>query len=256
MGRLTRPLIGLTGSHELRQSAVPGVPLQAVMLTDDYARGVERAGGLPVVVPYLADEASAIELGMRLDGLVLTGGNDVDPNLYGQEPLQGLGALEPERDRLEMLLVQVMRREQKPVLGICRGMQMLNVVLGGTLYQDLPRQWKGKIQHSQKAPRNACTHTVKLKPGSRVAQCYGKTAIRVNSFHHQAVKDLAPLLKPVGWDSEGLVEAAESDGRWPVVAVQWHPENLWREDEGAMALFHWLVEAAASRAADLASSGM
>ncbi|GMA57683.1 gamma-glutamyl-gamma-aminobutyrate hydrolase [Alicyclobacillus sacchari] len=194
----------------------------------------------------MSDAAVLGALAERLDGLLLTGGDDVDPNLYGEEPQIGLGALEPARDRIELALIHMMRAQRKPILGICRGMQVLNVALGGTLYQDLPRQWKGKLQHSQKAARGEATHSVRLQAGSRVSACYhGETVVRVNSFHHQAVKNVAPVLQAVGWDADGLVEAIEGVDTEPLlVAVQWHPENMWRADSGALGLFQALVEAA------------
>ncbi|TDY50001.1 putative glutamine amidotransferase [Alicyclobacillus sacchari] len=241
-----RPLIGLTGSRHVRQSQLPGLPLMSVTVSDDYVQGVEAAGGVPVVIPYVSDAAVLGALAERLDGLLLTGGDDVDPNLYGEEPQIGLGALEPARDRIELALIHMMRAQRKPILGICRGMQVLNVALGGTLYQDLPRQWKGKLQHSQKAARGEATHSVRLQAGSRVSACYhGETVVRVNSFHHQAVKNVAPVLQAVGWDADGLVEAIEGVDTEPLlVAVQWHPENMWRADSGALGLFQALVEAA------------
>src|SRR5579875_1838948 len=156
-----RPLIGMTGSRHVRQSQLPGLPLMAVTVSDDYAQGVEAAGGVPVVIPYVSDGVVLGALAERLDGLLLTGGDDVDPNLYGEEPQIGLGALEPARDRIELALINMMRAQNKPILGICRGMQVLNVALGGTLYQDLPRQWKGKLQHSQKTGRGEATHSVR-----------------------------------------------------------------------------------------------
>ncbi|EPZ44176.1 gamma-glutamyl-gamma-aminobutyrate hydrolase family protein [Alicyclobacillus acidoterrestris] len=244
---MTKPLIGLTGTRQTRQSTLPGLPLQGVFLSDDYALGIERVDGIPVVIPYLTDEVALGELAKRLDGLVLSGGEDVDPALYGQDPHYGLGEVIAQRDALEIALVQMMRAQRKPILGICRGMQVINVALGGTLYQDLPRQWKGKIQHSQKAPRNHLSHRVKIDAASRLAACFGgETSIRVNSFHHQAVKDVAKSLRAVAWDPDGLVEGVESTGADPfTLAVQWHPENLWRDDETVLGLFRALVEAAA-----------
>lgn len=239
------PLIGLTGSRHLRDSQLPGLPLQGVSVSDDYVQGVERAGGIPLAIPFVLDEATIAAMAERLDGLLLTGGEDVDPTLYNEEPIRGLGEIQFERDKLELTLIHIMRAQGKPILGICRGMQVLNVALGGTLYQDLPRQWKGQMQHAQKAARYHVSHRVKIEGGSRLATCFGdETLIKVNSFHHQAVKDVAPPLRAVAWDAEGLVEAVESQsGPW-ALAVQWHPENLWRDDEVVLGLFRSLIEAA------------
>lgn len=243
---MSYPMIGLTGMRQTRKSQLPGMPLRSVSLSDDYAQGVERAGGIPIAVPYVLAEATLGQLATRLDGLVLTGGEDIDPTLYNEEPLRGLGTVIAERDRLEIALIHMMRAQGKPILGICRGMQILNVALGGTLIQDMPRQWKGQIQHEQSAARSHLSHRVKIEPGSRLASCFGgETTIKVNSFHHQAVKDVASALRPVAWDAEGLVEGVESREEGPfALAVQWHPENLWRDDEAVLGLFRAFVEVA------------
>lgn len=240
-------MIGLTGSRHLGMTQLPGLPLQGVSVSDDYTQGVEQAGGLPFVIPYAANQETLGAIAERLDGLLLTGGEDVDPNLYNEEPIRGLGEVRSERDELELTLIHMMRAQGKPILGICRGMQILNVALGGTLYQDLPRQWKGEIAHAQKAARSHVSHRVKIDPDSRLAACFnGETLIKVNSFHHQAVKDVASALRPVAWDAEGLVEAVESKtGSW-MLAVQWHPENLWRNDETVLGFFRSLVNAASA----------
>lgn len=241
---MARPLIGLTGARHTRKTSLPGMPLIGVSLSDDYTQGIEHVGGLPVVVPYVCDESILGDYATRLDGLVLTGGEDVDAATYGEEPYYGQGTVVAERDRIEIALVQMMRAQSKPILGICRGIQLVNVALGGSLYQDLVRQWKGHIQHSQRAARNHLSHRVKIVPESRLAACYGdETTIRVNSFHHQAIKDVAPGLKVVARDAEGLIEAVESVSDWFVLAVQWHPENLWRDDKVVLGLFRSVVNA-------------
>ncbi|WAH36678.1 gamma-glutamyl-gamma-aminobutyrate hydrolase family protein [Alicyclobacillus dauci] len=246
---MTRPMIGLTGMRQTRKTSLPGLPLRGVALSDDYTQGIEYAGGIPVVIPYMADETTLGNLAKRLDGLVLSGGEDVDPGIFGEDPKYGLGDVVGERDALEIALIQMMRAQGRPILAICRGIQVLNVALGGTLYQDLPRQWKGQIQHSQKAARNHLSHRVKIEPGSRLAACFGgQTVIKVNSFHHQAVKDLAPSVRAVAWDSEGLVEAIESKDGPFMLGVQWHPENLWRDDEQVLGLFRAVVDEAQKQA--------
>lgn len=246
---MTKPLIGLTGARYLRPTTLPGLPLMGVSLSDDYTQAVEFAGGIPVVIPYPTDELTLGDLVTRLDGLLLTGGEDVDPTNYGEEPHLGLGNVVPERDKLEIALAQMTRGQGKPILGICRGMQLVNVAYGGTLYQDLNRQHKGHIQHSQKAARNHLSHRVKLDGKSKLVKCFGgETTIKVNSFHHQAVKTVAPTLKAVAWDAEGLIEGIESKEGPFVLAVQWHPENLWRDDSQVLGLFRALVDAAIAKA--------
>ncbi|MDP9727670.1 gamma-glutamyl-gamma-aminobutyrate hydrolase family protein [Alicyclobacillus tolerans] len=246
---MAKPFILLTGMRETKPSRVPGMPLQAASVTDDYARGVERAGGLPLLVPYLEDMDHVKELVELSDGLLLTGGEDVAPEVYQEEPRHELGDLSPDRDRLEMTLIQAMHQKGKPIFGICRGMQMLNAVLGGTLYQDLRLEWEGNIQHAQRAPRNFLSHQVNLKDGSQIRSALGEVSeLRVNSFHHQAVRKLAPGFQAVAFDPEGLVEAMESDNQETLMfAVQWHPENLWRDYPVFLGLFRLLVDAAAER---------
>ncbi len=240
-----KPLIGITGSrYEI--ATQPGAPgLLGVSLSDDYARGVERAGGLPLVVPYLGEVDSVPDLADCLDGLLLAGGEDMDPQQFGEFPHNGLGPVVPERDELELALLRAMVDRGKPVLGICRGMQVMNVAFGGTLYQDLPKQWRGSLNHRQKARRNHLSHKVLVQPGSRLQQLLqGETELGCNSFHHQAVKTLAPGFVPVAWDPEGLVEGMESQGLSWLVAVQWHPENLWATYPIFLGLFSGFVEAA------------
>jgi putative glutamine amidotransferase len=243
-----KPLIAITGTRRLLDMKLPGPQLLTVSLTDDYAHGVEHAGGLPLVIPFLEDAATVHAIAERVDGLLLSGGEDVDPALYNDQPRLGLGNVMPHRDWLELELIRAMRAQNKPILGICRGMQVLNAALGGTLYQDLPREWRGKIQHSQQAPRAHASHTVRVEPGSRMASLLGATEVRTNSFHHQAVKVLADGLVPVAWDEEGLIEGAEMPGDDEfVVAIQCHPENLWRTQPEFVGLFRGLVEASTKR---------
>lgn len=244
-----KPLIGLTCSRHKFSRKLPGPDLLGGALSDDYTQGVEAAGGTPVVIPYLESDETAQLLAERIDGLVLPGGPDIDPLTFGEEPQIGLGEVFPERDRLEFLLIQHMMEMGKPILGICRGMQVLNAALGGTLYQDLAHEWHGRIQHSQRAARNHLSHTVRVDPDSQLATLLsGQSVVRTNSFHHQAVRDVAPGFAAVAWDEEGLIEGIESTNHPFVLAVQWHPENLWRTTPLFLGLFKGLVEAAADTA--------
>ncbi len=240
-----QPLVGITGWRHLFQSKLPGQALQGVTLSDDYALGVEQAGGIPLVIPYLENGNTIQVLADKLDGLLLSGGNDVDPMLYGQEPKLGLQNVTPERDQLEIDLLRLMRSKNKPILGICRGIQVINTAFGGTLYQDLPREWRGVIQHLQHGPRNHMSHTIHIQPDSRLYKLLGEQDLmRTNSFHHQAIHQLAKGFVAVAWDDEGLIEGMESEGGAFLVAVQWHPENLWRVQPKFLGLFRGLVEAA------------
>lgn len=239
------PLIGITGMRHMIPSKVSAQNLLGVASPDDYAQGVEAAGGLPLVIPYLADDTTVMALAKRLDGLVLAGGEDVDPLLFHEEPQRGLGTVVPERDRLEVQLAHYMVQQNKPIFGICRGMQVMAAAFGGTLYQDLLREWGGSIAHRQRAARNHLSHHVTVRKGSQLHACMeGEERILCNSFHHQAVRQVPPGWDATAWDDDGLVEAMERPGSPLLLAVQWHPENLWRYDEHFLNLFRALVEAA------------
>ncbi|MBX6395573.1 MAG: gamma-glutamyl-gamma-aminobutyrate hydrolase family protein, partial [Alicyclobacillaceae bacterium] len=176
---------------------------------------------------------------------MLTGGVDVDPAFFGEEPSRGLGEVCPQRDTFEMALVEEAFLRNVPVLAICRGMQVMNVVAGGTLIQDLGSQGRGNLQHRQKAPRWHGSHRIEVVPGSKLAAILGAEELRVNSFHHQAVKDVAPGMQVSATSSDGVVEAIESSLHRFAVGVQWHPENMWRRDPVQFRLFEALVRAAA-----------
>jgi len=242
-----KPLIGITANRHEFDLKMPVPALLGLNVSDDYAHGIETAGGIPVVIPYIETHDSLEALALRLDGLVLAGGEDVNPELFGEEPKRGLGQVNPDRDALEVALIAEMVAQNKPILGICRGLQVLNAVFGGSLYQDVPREWKGHIQHSQRARRSHLSHTVHVEPGSRLHGLLNQqTQIHTNSFHHQAINKVGQELVPVAWDSEGLVEAIEHPGYKFLVAVQWHPENLWRTCPVFLGLFKGLVDAAST----------
>ncbi|QQE78614.1 gamma-glutamyl-gamma-aminobutyrate hydrolase family protein [Alicyclobacillus sp. SO9] len=241
------PLIGITASRFQIPSKVSAPNLLGVSSVDDYARAVEAAGGIPVVIPYTAERRTLAALGSKLDGVILGGGEDPDPALYKQSPKAGLGTVIVERDELELQLVNDMVTHGKPIFGICRGIQLLNVAFGGSLWQDLRLHWPGKILHQQRGARNYLSHKLRIQEGSRVSAAMGGIRNwRCNSFHHQAVDKVAPELRAVAWDDEGLIEAVEHPEYPFVVGVQWHPENLWKEHKEAFGLFEAFVHAAAA----------
>ncbi len=197
---------------------------ERVTLNTAYVRALESAGLVPLAVPtMLAPERAGAAL-TAVRGLVLTGGEDVAPARYGATPHPRLGDVDPGRDAAELALIAAARARRVPILAICRGIQILNVALGGTLYQDLDSERPGPVPHSDETAR----HAVRVEAGSLLERTLGTRSASVNSRHHQAIRDLAPGLKAVAWADDGVIEAAEpADTTAPwMVAVQWHPEDL------------------------------
>jgi putative glutamine amidotransferase len=192
-----------------------------------YVRALLAAGGVPLILSPLMGASLAGAALDGCDGLLLTGGEDIHPSWYGADPSPLLSPPSQERDLFELALFAVARQRGLPILGICRGIQLINVALGGTLFQDLPSERPGGVDHSPTGLRNTRSHRVRIEPGSRAAAALDATDITVNSFHHQAIKDLAPGLIATGWTDDGLIEAAETstDTSW-ILAVQWHPEEM------------------------------
>ena len=198
---------------------------ERVTLNTAYVRALDRAGLVPLALPtMLAPERAAQALQVGVRGLVLTGGEDVDPARYGRTPHDKLEDTDAGRDAAELALIAAARERRLPILGICRGIQILNVALGGTLYQDLGSERPGPVAHTGDDVR----HTVRIEPGSLLERTLGTGSATVNSRHHQAIRDLAPGLRAVAWTEDGLIEAVEAadpNAPW-MLAVQWHPEDL------------------------------
>ena len=242
------PIIGITGTLKEDADTVAERPLGRFVRSDlDYVEGVVGAGGVPVVLPPVGDERIAGAVVQSLDGLLLSGGSDLDPGYYGEEPGPELGPTIPERDAYEMALVRLALRRGIPVFGICRGMQVLNVALGGTLYQDLPSQWDGDVlKHRQITPKWQASHQVEVREGSYIAEVMGREAVKVNTYHHQGIKDLAEGLVVTGRSTDGVVEAVESKDfseRW-LLGVQWHAEAMRGAGPQQESLFEAHVSAA------------
>lgn len=237
-----RPLIGITCWLE---TATTGQ--ERLFVPRNYFRAVEKAGGTPVMLPFVASEEAAGAVLARLDGLLLSGGVDVDPRLYGELPLPQLGRIDPERDAAELAFIRVAMEQQLPLLAICRGIQSLAVAMGGSLYQDIPRQLPGAMKHSQEAPRWADTHGVRLVPGSHLEQLLGAGEVAVNSFHHQAVKGVPAGFVVSATADDGVIEGIECPRHPFAVGVQWHPEEFTQHSSVFDGLFRGLVDAARAR---------
>ena len=231
----SRPAIGITLDFS-RQDR------EQFALRDDYVRAVEEAQGLPLVLAPGRPE-DAPELLDRLDGLVLSGGGDVDPSLYGEDPHPNLGRVTPERDAFELALCREALRRRLPVLAICRGQQVLNVATGGTLVQDIPSELAGSVDHDPESERWATAHPVKILPGTRLREILGTETVAVNSFHHQAVKELGQGLVVSARSEDGVIEGIELPAQPFAVGVQWHPEAFWDHGRAFQPLFEALVRA-------------
>lgn len=239
-GRSVPPVVGVTSSPALRRSPILEVDRSLTTLDRAYVDAVAGAEGVPVILPVQAPRAAAAVI-QRLDALVLSGGGDVAPERYGAARHPAVGGVDEERDAWEIALILQARRRRLPVLAICRGMQILNVALGGTLIQHLPEHDEG---HPHLVPRtfDAATHSVDVTPGSTMAKVLDADVVHVNTLHHQAIDRCADDLLVVGVEEHGVPEAVEHPSE-PILGVQWHPElivHLPPHDR----LFQWLVREA------------
>ena len=229
------PVIGISGNFREGDCT----------LAQAYYMSVLEAGGTPVVIPSYDDDKALVSLLDTLDGIVLSGGADIDPDYLGEEPLDCI-SVNPRRDRQELTLVRLAVGRQIPLLGICRGIQVLTAALGGKLYQDIKSQHdKPCIEHSQKIARGLPSHEVKLEKDSLLYGFFGKETLAVNSFHHQAVKEVPVGFRVTASAPDGIIEGMESTTFRPILGVQWHPECFLLENDRTMLpIFEWLVEQA------------
>ena len=234
---MNKPVIGLTASHDLS--------------TDDlkmghfYIDAIRKNGAIPLVLPLTLDEEEAGPLADTLDGFLFSGGPDVHPFLFGEETLAGCGDFSPLRDSSELLLLSQVYERKKPVLGICRGAQLINIALGGDIYQDIFSQLSGRVPIAHRQPFNAThpAHRVAVETGSRLAQISESLSLEVNSLHHQAIRNVAPCLTVCGRASDGIIEAVEQPGHPFLLGVQWHPEQLAGKYSHADRLFSAFIKA-------------
>jgi putative glutamine amidotransferase len=240
------PLIGVTMSTT-PDGAQTNTPPRA-WLNDAYLRAVQEAGGIPLLLPPHLDGSALDALWSRLDGILLTGGGDVEPARFGEARHPTTAEVSDARDRLEIDVTERAMHDRRPLLAICRGIQVLNVALGGSLHQDIATDIGSTIAHAQTAPRDQPTHLVKVMgEGTRLGATLGAPEIAVNSMHHQAIKRLGRGLREVAWAPDGIIEGVEiADGHTLVLGVQWHPEELVAHDPAARNLFRTLITSAES----------
>jgi len=242
------PLIGITTS--VTPDDDPGKTPHRAHLNRAYVLAVQGAGGVPVLLPPYLDKSTLQSIWDRLHGLVLTGGGDIDPERFGEQRHATADGVSEARDALELDLTQRALDTRMPLLAICRGVQVLNVALGGSLHQHIPDAYpRSDIHHAQREARDQATHDVKVMvEGTPLGALLGKGEGRVNSFHHQAISRLGRGLRDVAWAPDGVIEAVDlSDAQGFVVGVQWHPEDLVGHDSAARSLFSSLIAAAGAR---------
>ena len=225
----------------MRKPMIGIVPLidyekESYWMLPGYMKGIQEAGGIPIMLPISEDKEELIQLLSGLNGILITGGQDVSPELYKEEKVPACGECSPERDGMERVLFQLALEQNKPILGICRGLQFINAIMGGTLYQDLATQHPSEINHGQKPPYDVPSHKVGIIKESPLYDLLQQEELAVNSCHHQAIKDLALGLETMAISEDGLVEAIRVPGKKFVWAVQWHPECSYLVDEASRRL--------------------
>ena len=238
---MSKPVIGITTSHDIRSN----VPVAQIAAPESYILAVQNAGGLPLLIPLCLPDVDLDELLSRLDGVLFPGGPDVDPALFHAPPHAEVYGIDADRDRVELGLVRRAVELDKPFFGICRGIQVINVALGGSLYTHIADQLPGAQRHNWYPgfPREHLAHPVRVQSGSRLSDILAHSSVQTNSLHHQGIDQPAPGINPVAWAPDGLIEAVELPGHRFALGVQWHPENLQAYPE-MRALFQAFVEAA------------
>ena len=240
------PLIGITCSREVGGAWGKFSPGHYMDYTfDDYSRAICNSGGAPVIIPVAQSRASLLTIISNIKGLILSGGPDINPRFYGEEPLEGIEEIDDGLDRMELEIAKIAFKKDLPLFAICRGIQTLNVSLGGTLYQDINTQVPDTIKHAPNIQKSVNTHTIRIEKQTLLYDIFKRRNIWVNGKHHQAIKDLAPMLKISAVANDGTVEAVEDPTKKFVIGVQWHPEGTWQEDVNSKKLFRAFVKAAA-----------
>lgn len=230
-----KPLVGITPAYKNDENKS--------YLKREYYDGIYMAGGLPVILPPTDNKENLDDFLQRCDGLLLTGGADLDARHYGETNLPFNGEICPVRDSSELYLARKAIEQNKPVFGICRGIQVMNVAMGGTLFQDIHSQIKEVdiLKHSQNAPAGYPTHEVIIEKGSKVWESFGRERAWVNSFHHQAVRDVGPGFAVTSRSVDGVIESIEYTANKFTVGVQWHPEWMWHENKEFLKLFEMFI---------------
>ncbi|GIM27407.1 gamma-glutamyl-gamma-aminobutyrate hydrolase [Clostridium polyendosporum] len=242
---MKKPLIGILGNLLLVENGV-FAGMERSYVNNDYIESVKNAGGVPIIIPPL-ECIDVIKAQINiLDGVIISGGYDINPLFYGDEPREKLGHVHPLVDEFTVKAIKVAVQLGKPILGICKGIQILNVAFGGTLYQDISYMPGAFVKHSQNVERHAATHSIEVEKGSKLYQIT-QGDIQVNSFHHEVLKDVAQGFKVTARAKDGVVEAIEKEGEIFVMGVQWHPEMMAATNEKMMKLFERFIDEAGGK---------
>jgi putative glutamine amidotransferase len=242
-----KPLIGCTTYRKISDQSPP---IDILGLMPAYLDAIVAAGGVPVMIPLGLSDDDLREIIQQMDGILLPGGGDIEPSAYHGEGHPTVGSVDEDRDRVEFTVARTAVAQQKPLLSICRGLQVLNVALGGSLWQDVELLMPQAMHHEHHGshPRNYLAHTVNIEPDSLLARQLGCTETAVNSLHHQGIQRLADSLRATAVAPDGLIEGVEVIGHPYAVGVQWHPENIIQNAPHMLGLFQGLVEAASQPA--------
>ncbi|MFW6022733.1 MAG: gamma-glutamyl-gamma-aminobutyrate hydrolase family protein [Halanaerobiaceae bacterium] len=228
-----KKLIGITSNHT--------ESYREYILNACYAEAIIAAGGLPVILPVSSNKIVIEEYVNKIDGLLLTGGSDIDPLIYGENPLPGIRGIDPLRDGFEIDLVRYARKKKLPILGVCKGCQVLNISFGGTLYQDIASQLDNVLKHNQEAPRWYATHRVNIRKDTVLHEIIGKTTIKVNSIHHQSIKNISPSFNISAEADDNIIEAIEYKTDDFIMGIQWHPETMWKNSDDNYRIFQYFI---------------
>lgn len=232
---MRRPVIGIIPLVDTKKDSYWMLP--------GYMEGIQKAGGIPCMLPLTSDEEILSQIVSETDGFLFTGGQDVSPELYGDKISPLCGEVCKKRDEMETILFRMAFALNKPLLGICRGIQFINAVMGGTLYQDLPTEHPSDTEHHHSPPYDRPVHSVKLVPDTPLYHILQTETLQVNSYHHQAIRQPAAGLAAMAFSEDGLIEAVYAPGKKFIWAVQWHPEFSYKNDPYSQKIFKAFVSA-------------
>lgn len=234
-----KPIIGILSNITMPEEN-DGSTVEKIFVNSSYVNAITKSGGVPIIIPVNTSRENIRKQVELCDGILISGGIDVNPMLYNEEPLRKMGTFNPDIDEFDIIAIKISLEYKKPILGICRGIQVLNVALGGTLYQDLELVDGSYIKHMQQTKKYFGTHSVKIKENSILENIMGKETL-VNSYHHQCIKEVAKDLEAIAFSKDGIIEAVQMKDEKFVLGVEWHPELMIDSDEKMFNLFKYFI---------------